>query len=55
VVMNGAKSSLVSEVKGKQDQDPLLLELKARVYKQKVVTFEQGGDNVLRYQGGLRD
>ena len=53
VVMNGAESSLVSEVKEKQDQDPILLELKANVHKQKVMAFEQGGDGVLRYQGRL--
>ncbi|KAH0688918.1 hypothetical protein KY289_016276 [Solanum tuberosum] len=51
VVMNGAESSLVSEVKEKQDQDPILLELKAKnVHNQKVLVFEQGGDGVLRYQ-----
>ncbi|WMV45810.1 hypothetical protein MTR67_039195 [Solanum verrucosum] len=50
VVMNGAESSLMSEVKGKQDQDPILLELKVNVHKQKVMAFEQGGDGVLRYQ-----
>ncbi|KAH0633253.1 hypothetical protein KY284_036039 [Solanum tuberosum] len=53
VVMNGAESSLVSEVKGKQDQDPISLELKANVHKRKVIAFEQGGDDVLRYQGRL--
>ncbi|MCQ7842166.1 hypothetical protein NP236_23545, partial [Salmonella enterica] len=53
VVMNGAESSLVSEVKEKQDQDPILLELKANVHKQKVIAFEQGEDGVLRYQGRL--
>jgi len=53
VVMNGAKSSLVSEVKEKQDQDPIFLELKANVHKQKVMSFEQWGDGVLRYQGRL--
>ena len=42
VVMNGAESSLVSEVKGEQDQDPILLELKANGHKQKVLAFEQG-------------
>ncbi|KAH0674488.1 hypothetical protein KY290_024657 [Solanum tuberosum] len=31
VVMNGIESSLVFEVKEKQDQDPILLELKAKV------------------------
>ncbi len=47
VVMNGAESSLVSEVKETQDQDPILLELKANVHKQKVMSFEKGGDRVL--------
>ncbi|XP_049369927.1 uncharacterized protein LOC125834816 [Solanum verrucosum] len=42
VVMNGVESSLVSEVKEKQDKDPLLLELKANVYNHKVMSFEQG-------------
>ncbi|WMV51099.1 hypothetical protein MTR67_044484 [Solanum verrucosum] len=53
VVMNGTESSLVSEVKGKHDQDPILLELKANVHKQKALAFEQGGDGVLRHQGRL--
>ena len=43
----------MSEVKEKQDQDPILLELKANVQKQRVLAFEQGGDDVLRYQGRL--
>ncbi|XP_025888838.1 uncharacterized protein [Solanum lycopersicum] len=50
VGMNGAESSLVSEVKEKQDQDPILLELKANVYKKKVMAFEQVVGGVLRYQ-----
>ncbi|KAH0695075.1 hypothetical protein KY285_022172 [Solanum tuberosum] len=52
-VTNGAESSIVSEVKEKQDQDPILLELKANVQNQRVLTFEPGGDGVLRYQGRL--
>ncbi|KAH0693675.1 hypothetical protein KY285_020772 [Solanum tuberosum] len=40
VVMNGAESSLVSEVKEKQDQDPILLELKANIHKQKRIMEE---------------
>jgi len=52
-VTSKAESSLMSEVKEKQDQDPILLELKANVQKQRVLTFEQGGDGVLRYQGRL--
>jgi len=52
-VTSKAESSLMSEVKEKQDQDPILLELKANVQKQRVLAFEQGGDGVLRYQGRL--
>jgi len=44
VVMNEAESSLVFEVKEKQDQDLILLELKANVHRQKVMAFEQEGD-----------
>uniref|UniRef100_M1DFU2 Gag-pol polyprotein n=1 Tax=Solanum tuberosum TaxID=4113 RepID=M1DFU2_SOLTU len=39
VVMNRSESSLVSEVKEQQDKDPLLLELKAKVHKQKGIGF----------------
>ncbi|KAH0781716.1 hypothetical protein KY290_001314 [Solanum tuberosum] len=53
VVMNGDESSLVSEVKEKHDQDPILLKLKANVHKKKVMAFEKGGDGVLRYQGRM--
>ena len=49
--MNGAESSFVSKVKGKQDQDLILLELKANVHKNKVLDFEQGGDGVFIHQG----
>ena len=49
---NGAESLLVSE-KEKQDQDPIFLDLKENVHKQRVLTFEQGGDGVLKYQGRL--
>ena len=38
--MNGEESSLVSEVKVKQQQNPTLLELKANVHKQKVMDSE---------------
>lgn len=53
VMTNGAESSLVSKVKEKQDQDPILLELKANVHDQRVLSFEQGGDGVLKYQRRL--
>ncbi|MCQ8082127.1 hypothetical protein NP492_23680, partial [Salmonella enterica] len=52
-VQNGAESSLVVEVKEKQDSDPILLELKSAVHNQRVEVFSQGGDGVLRYQGRL--
>ena len=52
-VQNGAESSLVVEVKEKQDSDPILLELKGAVRNQRVEVFSQGGDGVLRYQGRL--
>ena len=45
-------SSLVVEVKEKQDNDPILLELKNAVHNQRG-EFTQGGDGVLRYQGRL--
>ena len=50
---NGVESSLVFEVKQKQDQDYILLDLKANVHKQRLLTFEQRGDCVLKYQGRL--
>ena len=44
MVIDTAESSLVSEVKEKQDQDPIVLDLKTSVHKQRVLDFEQGGD-----------
>ncbi|MUG03566.1 hypothetical protein ECC01_21510 [Bacillus tequilensis] len=41
-VQNGAESSLVVEVKEKQDSDPILLELKGAVHNQRVEVFSQG-------------
>ena len=52
-VQNGAESSLVVEVKEKQDSDSILLELKGAVNNQRVEVFSQGGDGVLLYQGRL--
>jgi len=43
----------VSEVNKKQDQDPIFLELKTNVHKEKMMAFEQGKDGVLRYHGRL--
>ena len=42
-VQNWAESSLVVEVKEKQDSDPILLELKGAVHNQRVEVFSQGG------------
>ena len=52
-VQNGEESSLVVEVKEKQENDPILLELKGAVNNQRVEVFSQWGDGVLRYQGRL--
>ncbi|KAH0713646.1 hypothetical protein KY289_009605 [Solanum tuberosum] len=49
-IQNVAETSLVVEVKEKQDSDPILLELKGAVHNQRVEVFSQGGDGVLRYQ-----
>ena len=39
--MNGDESSIELEVKEKQDQDSIFLELKSNVHKKKVLTLEQ--------------
>ena len=49
IIQNVAESSLVVEVKKKQESDPILLELKGAVNNQRVDIFSQGGDSVLRY------
>ena len=43
------ESSLVSKVKEKQDQDPILLDLKENVQKQRLLAFELGGDDGLKH------
>ena len=53
MVKNWVESSPMSYVKEKQDQDTILLGLKATVHKQRVLAFEQGGDDMLKYQGRL--
>lgn len=53
IVQNGDESSFVAEVKEKQDQDPMLLQFKEDVHKQKMMTFAKEGDGVVRYQGRL--
>ncbi|XP_069154632.1 uncharacterized protein [Solanum lycopersicum] len=52
-VQNGAESSLVVEVKEKQDTDSILLEHKGADHNQRMEVFSQGGDGVLRYQDRL--
>ncbi|XP_070034814.1 uncharacterized protein [Nicotiana tomentosiformis] len=52
IVQNMAKSSLIVEVKEKQYNDPLLVQLKEGIHKQKTMAFSLGMDNgTLRYQG----
>ncbi|XP_069146028.1 uncharacterized protein [Solanum lycopersicum] len=53
IFQNGAESSLVVEVKEKQESDSIFLELKGAVNNQRVEVFSQGGDGVLRYQSRL--
>ena len=38
-----------------EDESSLVSELKANVQKQKVMAFEHGANNVLRYHGRLCD
>ena len=44
----------MSKVKEKQDQHPILLDLKANAHNQRILAFKQGGNCVLKYQGRLR-
>ena len=53
LVQNGSESSLIVDVKSKQDLDPTLLELKKLVDEKKIEVFSKGGDGVLRYQDRL--
>ncbi|KAF3684086.1 CCHC-type integrase [Capsicum annuum] len=48
-----AKSPLCAEVKEKQIEDPILMQIKKDMGQQKVMSFEIGGDGILRYQGRL--
>ncbi|XP_070050603.1 uncharacterized protein [Nicotiana tomentosiformis] len=50
IVQNRAESSLVVEVKGKQYDDPLLVQLKEGIYKHNTMSFSLGmDDGTLRY------
>ncbi|XP_075112000.1 uncharacterized protein LOC107766740 [Nicotiana tabacum] len=53
LVQNTAKSSLVTEVKERQHEDPELIKLRERIPQQRQPLFELTGDGVLRYQGRL--
>ena len=48
LVTNGAESSLVLEVKEKQEQTLILLDMNTSVHSERVLTFEKGGDGVLK-------
>ena len=47
-IQNGSESSLMVDVKVKQDMDPSLVELKKSVESKAIEAFSQGGDGVLR-------
>ena len=51
IVYSGEQSSLVVEVKEKEDTNPILHEPNGAVHNQRVEVFSQGGDGVLHYQG----
>uniref|UniRef100_A0A1U7WLH8 Uncharacterized protein LOC104225056 n=1 Tax=Nicotiana sylvestris TaxID=4096 RepID=A0A1U7WLH8_NICSY len=54
IVQNRAESSLAVEVKEKQYNNPLLLQLKEVIHKHKTMDFSLGmEDGTLRYQGRL--
>ncbi|XP_070009803.1 uncharacterized protein [Nicotiana sylvestris] len=54
IVQNRAESSLVTEVKENQFNDPLLAQLKEGIHKHKTVAFSLGmDDDTLWYQGRL--
>ena len=40
-------------MKEKQDEDPIFLDLKENVHKQRILAFEQWEYGVLKYQGRL--
>ena len=42
IVQNEAESSLIEEVKEKQESDPILLKLKGAFHNQRVEVFSQG-------------
>ena len=50
LLTNRDEWSLGSKVKGDQEQDPNLLELKANVHEKKVIVSEKNGDGYLKYR-----
>ena len=50
---NEGESSLVVEVKEKQESDPIFIELKGAINNKRVEVFSQGGDGVLCYKDRL--
>ena len=53
IVHELAKSSLCAEVKEKQVEDPILMQIKKDMGQIKVMSLEIGGDGILRFQGRL--
>ena len=52
IVRNRAESLLVAEVKEKQYNDPVLVQLKEGIHKHKTTSYSLGmDDGTLRYQG----
>ena len=49
----GMNHHYLCKIEEKQNQDPIFLDLKYNVNKQRLLAFEQRGDGVLRYQGRL--
>ena len=53
LITKGSQSTLVNDVKAKQDLDPKLVELKKLVVEKNIEGFSLKGDGVLRYQDRL--
>ncbi|XP_069145887.1 uncharacterized protein [Solanum lycopersicum] len=54
-VHNGAELSLVVEVKEKQDNDPIMLEVKGAIHNQRVEVFSQWRDGATKICRDLRE
>ena len=53
IVQDVVKSSLGAEVKEKQAEDTILMQIKKDAGQQKVMSFEINGGGILRYQDRL--